>query len=113
MERLPGGGLHPCGAAQFDQQRLGDLHVGHEGGALVLPGPGIDARVQDRRVRRRQGLGRPVRTTLPAQLAWGEDDRLSGVHRRHPDGVCVHIQRDGALKRLPGDSSYATRAAIR
>jgi hypothetical protein len=73
-------------------------------------------------VRRRLARGRPVRESLQAPLAWGEDALVSGGDRRHQDVVCVHIQRDvsnatyptrriqrdGALNRLHGDSSYAT-----
>jgi hypothetical protein len=108
MQGIPSVGLHPCGADQFDQQRMGDLHVAHEGGELVIPGPGIDGRFQNHLILRRQVLGRPVRESLQAQLAWGEDDLLSGGDRRHHDVVLVHIQRDVALNRLQGDSSYVT-----
>jgi hypothetical protein len=79
MQRIAGGGLHPCGADQVDQQRRGDLPVVHAGGELVIHGPGSDGRFQDHLVLRRQVRGRPVRQSLQASLAWGADALLSGV----------------------------------
>jgi hypothetical protein len=64
-------------------------------------------------VRRRLARGRPVRESLQAPLAWGEDALVSGGDRRHQDVVCVHIQRDVSnatypTRRIQRDVSNAT-----
>src|SRR5262249_61689563 len=84
---------------------MSDLHLLHEWGEWVIPGPGIGRYFAHHLIRVGQMVRCPRREALQAHLTRGEHHLLRRIDRRDHDVVFVDVQREKTLDDSHGSSS--------
>ena len=91
-ERVTRIGLDLGRANGFNEQRVGDLHGGHQWHQLIVEVPGIGGGFQHHVVTGGQVDGRPVRKRGEWHATWRQEDVLISIDGGHHDVVPMHIQ---------------------